>query len=110
MNYPNKKTFMSKEHKLYYNGKLTEAYKFIGYFSNVSKIHYNGDILYNILMENYNTINVNNLICETLHPNNIIAKIYTSNLSEEYKNKIIIINNSIIKKGIKSNKTRFNIF
>jgi len=110
-NYPNRRTYMSKEHKIYYNGKLIEAYKFIGHFDNITKIHYNGDILYNILMEKYDTINVNNLICETLHPNNIIAKLFTSNLSQEYKNKLIIINNSIMKKEYKSNKkSRFNIF
>lgn len=32
-NYPNKKTFISKEHKIYYHGKLIEAYKFIDHFS-----------------------------------------------------------------------------
>jgi hypothetical protein len=108
-NYPCKKTIMSKDHKLYYNGKLTEAYKFIELFPNVTKIQYNGDILYNILMEKHDIINVNNLICETLHPDNIIAKIFTSNLSEEHKNSMIIINNSIMKKNYNSTKKRFNI-
>lgn len=108
-NYPCKKTVMSKDHKLYYNGKLTEAYKFIELFPNVTKIQYNGDILYNILMEKHDIINVNNLICETLHPDNIIAKIFTSNLSEEHKNSMIIINNSIMKKNYNSTKKRFNI-
>jgi hypothetical protein len=60
-------------------------------------------------MKNYSTINVNNLICETLHPNNIIAKIFSGNISDENKNKIIIINNSM-KKINKLNTNRFNIF
>jgi len=108
-NYPNKNTIMSKDHKLYFNGKLTKASEFIGNFDNVIKIHYDGDFLYNILMEKYDTIKVNNLICETLHPDNIIAKIYTTDLSTEYKNKIIIINNSIMEKEDKINKQkRFN--
>ena len=28
-------------------------------------------------MENYSSMVVNNLICETLHPNNLVAKLYT---------------------------------
>jgi hypothetical protein len=107
-NYPNKRTFISKEHKIYHYGKLTEAYKLIDYFSDIKKIYYDEVILYNILMETYSTINVNNLICETLHPNNIIAKIFSSNISDEDKNKIIIINNSIMEKKNKLNTNRLN--
>ena len=109
INYPNKKTIMSQDHKLYFNGKLTEASKFIGSFYNVTKIPYDGNFLYNILMEKYDTVNVNNLICETLHPDNSIAKIFTENLITEYKNKIIVLNNSVIEKEYKINKQkRFN--
>ena len=107
-NYPNKKTLISKEHKIYHYGKLIEAYKLIDYFSDIKKIYYDEVILYNVLMENYSTINVNNLICETLHPNNIIAKIFSSNISNEDKNKIIIINNSIMEKKNKLNSNRLN--
>ena len=48
----------------------------------VYRIHYRGDTLYNVLMEKHDTMMINNLICETLHPDNIMAKIcggkYTS--------------------------------
>lgn len=108
-NYPNKKTFISKEHKIYYHGKLIEAHKFTHHFSDIKKIYYDELILYNILMKNYSTINVNNLICETLHPNNIIAKIFSGNISDENKNRLIIINNST-KKINKLNSNRFSIF
>ena len=47
-------------------------------------------------MEKYDTVNVNNIICETLHPENIIAKLYTSYISEDYKNKITIAINDTI--------------
>ena len=105
INLPNKKTIISKNHKIYYKGKLIEAYKFLGHFKYVSKIDYNGEILYNILMENYDKILVNNLICETLHPNNIIAKLYKTKYSEDYKEKIIfIINSSIRRNDYKSYK------
>jgi hypothetical protein len=56
---------------------MTEAHKFTEMFEGVRKVKYNQEMLYNILMEDYNIINVNNLMCETLHPNNLIAKLYS---------------------------------
>ena len=75
---------------------MTEASHFLKQFKNVSKLEYNGEILYNVLMEKYDKLKVNNLTFETLDPKNIIAKLYTSGFDEEYKNKIIVmINHSI---------------
>jgi hypothetical protein len=37
---------------------------------------YNGEILYNVLMECNERISVNNMIAETLDPNHMIAKLY----------------------------------
>ena len=97
-NYPNAKTAMSKHHKLYYNGKMIETINFLDDFENVKKVKYNGEVLYNILLEKYGKVTVNNMICETLHPENLVAKIYTSNLDVDYKNQIIKeMNNSITK-------------
>jgi hypothetical protein len=98
LNYPIEKTIVSKNHKIYYNGKMKEAYKFLERFDNVSKIKYNQEILYNILMKDYSTVIANNMVCETLHPNNIIAKLYNTNLGEDYKKKMILIMNNSIKK------------
>jgi sugar lactone lactonase YvrE len=96
-NKPNKKTITSKNHKLYYNEKMIKAHHFLGEFENVTEIEYNGEILYNVLMEKYDKLKVNNLTFETLHPKNIIAKLYTSNFDKKYKDKIIVmINNSIM--------------
>lgn len=98
-NYPNKNTIMSKQHKVMYKGQLIKADKFLDVIKNVKKIEYNGEILYNILLENYDTIEVNNLICETLHPDNIIAKLYSTKFNNKYKtNLIVMLNESIIKK------------
>ena len=105
-NYPNKKTIISKEHKILYKGKMIEAYKFFGHFERVQKVNYNQEILYNVLMEKYEKIKVNNIVCETLHPNNIIAKLYNSNYGEEYKNKIIYIMNESINKNDKNSYTK----
>ena len=97
LNYPNEKTMMSRDHKLYYNGKYIEAYKFLDKFDNVNEVEYNNEILYNILMKKYDKIEVNNLICETLHPDNLIAKLYTSTLDINNKNNLIVMmNDSII--------------
>jgi hypothetical protein len=41
----------------------------------VTKVQYNGQVLYNVLMEEHDKMVVNNLICETLHPENYVAKI-----------------------------------
>ena len=99
LNRPNKKTVTSKNHKVYYNGKMTKAHHFIKQFKNVTEIEYNGEILYNVLMDKHDKLKVNNLTFETLDPKNIIAKLYTSNFDEEYKDNIIVmINNSIMQK------------
>ena len=53
------------------------AKDFIGKYENIYKIKNNNQILYNILLKKYYKRIVNNLICETLHPDNTIAKLYT---------------------------------
>ena len=94
-NIPKERTILSQKHKIFYKGKWLYAHLFLNK-KGVRKIVYNGEILYNILMENYDTVIANNLICETLHPNNIIAKIIKNNYTEEYKNNIIILMNKYI--------------
>ena len=96
-NYPSKKTIMTQRHKILYKGELTEAVNFVDNYT-VKKIKNKGNILYNILMETYDTVKVNNLICETLHPNNIISKLYRNYFNDESKTKIIIKMNDFIKK------------
>ena len=75
-NIPSQKTIISKNHKLFYNGKMRMAREFLKDFSNVVKVKYTGAILYNVLLEEPNKMMVNNLICETLHPENGVAKVY----------------------------------
>ena len=76
-NIPSQKTVMTKNHRVFYKGEMIEAKKFIGKVENVKKVNYSGDILYNVLMEKPDKMVVNNLICETLHPENCVAKLYT---------------------------------
>jgi len=106
-NYPSRDTLISKNHKIFYKGKMIKAYKFLNYFELVKKVDYNKEILYNVLMESYEKINVNNIICESLHPNNIIAQLYNNKLDPDSKNKIICKMNEIINKN--DNKSLINI-
>ena len=75
--FPNQKTIISKNHGILYKGEMIKAKNFINKFENVKKVRYTGEILYNVLMEEHNKMMVNNLICETLNPENTIAKLYT---------------------------------
>ena len=84
-NVPSEQTIMSKEHKVFYNNELIEADKFVGKFKNVKKIDYDGKDLYNVLMEKHEKMNVNNMICETLHPENFVARLYNNKLGKIFK-------------------------
>ena len=81
-NIPSQKTFMTHGHEVFYNGKMRKAIDFIKISENVYKTKYRGEVLYNVLMENHETMEVNNLLCETLNPENPIAKMY--NLLKDY--------------------------
>ena len=76
MNIPSEKTIMSLEHKILYNNQLISARNFINENEGIYTVPYKKEILYNVLMDNYERIKVNNLICETLHPKNKVAKLY----------------------------------
>jgi len=77
-NIPSERTIISKNHNIFYKGKMIKARDFVGRIENVTKIKYTGEVLYNVLMEEYEKMVVNNLTVETLHPNNIIAKLYNA--------------------------------
>jgi hypothetical protein len=74
LNYPNRRTIISQAHKLFFKGQLIQSKD----LNNVVKIPYNGEILYNVLLEENGFMKINNLICETLDINNVIAYLYRS--------------------------------
>lgn len=76
-NYPFKDTIMSENHRIFYLGKQIRAKHFVGIVNGVYDIDYNGELLYNVLLENYEYITVNGMKVETLHPRHNIAKMYT---------------------------------
>ena len=85
LNCPTENTRMSQKHRIYHNGEMCEARTFLGKFEKVVKVKYNGEVLYNVLMDNSSLMLVNNLICETLNPNNIIAKLFTRKCRYTYE-------------------------
>jgi hypothetical protein len=97
-NCPNKRTIMSKDHQIFYGGKMTKANKFVGVSNSVHRVKYNGEVLYNVLMENYEKICVNNLICESLHPRNVVSKLYSSCLNKTQKKNFVSALNDLLKK------------
>jgi hypothetical protein len=107
INTPSQKTIISKNHKLCYNGEMRNAKEFIKDFEHVTKVKYTGTILYNVLLEEHDTIMVNNMICETLHPENGVAKVYlalqTLN-SEDRQSLINKINAHALKNKVFSTK------
>jgi len=93
-NVPNKRTYISLNHGIIFNKKLIPAKKFVGRKNGVYFKKYNGEYLYNVLMEKHMGMLVNGMKVETLDPTNIVAKLYTKNYSHEQKEKIILqINN-----------------
>ena len=109
LNRPCADTIMTKEHKVMYKGKMVQAYKFLNISSEVKRVKYSGETVYNVLQEQYGTMIVNNLICETLHPDNLIAKIYRNRFTDEYNDRVIyIMNDSLEKRKYYEYKTIIN--
>ena len=98
-NAPNVITTISPNHKIFYSGKMICAKNLVDKVKGVNKINYNNEIMYNILLETHDKMIVNNLISETLSPDNIVALIYTSKLNQKNKNNIIVELNKAIKKN-----------
>jgi hypothetical protein len=74
-NVPSAQIQISKEHKVFYKGKMVKANDLVEVCEGVTRIPYNGETLYNVLMEKHDNMMINNVICETLDPKNIMAKI-----------------------------------
>ena len=76
-NIPNRDTITTCCHCILYKDKMERAVLISHKCDDVELIDYDNRILYNILMENHEKISANNMIAETLHPLNKIAKMYS---------------------------------
>ena len=88
-NIPSQTTEISKEHTVFYKGEMVKAKDLVDMCEGAVKIPYNGATLFNVLLKNHDKMMVNNLICETLHPNNIMAKICGGKFNTCEKNRLI---------------------
>ena len=75
-NIPSQKTIMTQNHELLFKKQMIKAKELLNKVENVYKIKYTGEVLYNILLEEHDKMIVNNLICETLSPDNNILDFY----------------------------------
>lgn len=87
-NIPCATTQISKNHKVFYKGKMIKANDLLTLCKGISKIPYKGETLYNVLMDQHETMMINNLICETLHPENVMAKICGGKYNTNEQNKL----------------------
>ena len=78
-------TRISNHHRVFYKGKMVKASDLTNMCEGVIKSPYNGETLYNVVMKKHDKMMVNNLICETLHPNNAMARICAGNYTHREK-------------------------
>ena len=90
-NIPSKETIMTQNHAIFYKGEMRKAKEFLYSSDNVKKIKYTGELLYNVLLETHDKMIVNNLICETLNPENPVARLYhcLNSIKPEDRNLVI---------------------
>ena len=103
-NMPSEKTTITKEHKILFEGHYKSAEKFLKQSNKVKKVKYNGELLYNVLLENHGSMQVNNLVCETLHPDNLIAKLYNNYTEAERPDLVCQLNVSLLERNVKKYK------
>jgi len=72
---PTNTTYITANHMIYHNGLPRPAISFVNN-TTITKVPYNNELLYNIVMEQHDTMIINGLLCETLDPENSIAKLY----------------------------------
>ena len=95
MNYPNKTTYISQNHHIFYKGHMIQSKEFVNVLDKVTLVPYNGEVLYNVLLKEHEKMQVNNLIVETLHPRHKVALLYCvlNEINVSHHHKLITIFN-----------------
>ena len=110
-NIPSDTVIVSKNHKIELDGVMTLAIDIFKKKKNnkIYLINKPYEILYNILLEKLSWVNINNLICETLNPNEYNAKMFSnqSKYLPEQREEIINLINKDSKK-IKNKMLEFD--
>ena len=83
-NVPCERTVMSGNHKVVVGGQMKMARDILKAHSmsfgrkmnSITAVRYDGQPMFNVLMEDYNVILVNNMVCETLDPDNKVADLH----------------------------------
>ncbi len=99
-NVPSQTTHISKNHKVFFEGQMVKARDLVDVCEHVHFIPYNGEILYNVLLKKDGKMMINNLICETLSPTNIMALISKISDRTEKNEKIRKITSIINKNDV----------
>jgi len=86
-NVPNKDTVISVWHKILHKGVIREAQDIQG----VLPLPYEGQPLYNILMEKYELVRIHNMVVETLLPTHAVAKLYHNIMKKSIRQKTITL-------------------
>ena len=111
-NIPCQDTITSMNHSFFYQGKMNKAKDLVNVIKDVEFIKYDGCVLYNVLLEKHDKMIVNNLIAETLHPENRIAKIFNhfaeNNFSIEGENDLLLYADKLYSEKIKLFTNRKN--
>jgi hypothetical protein len=94
-NVPNLDTEITHSHKVVYNGNLVCAGKLVGVVHGIHLIPYDGNPVYNIVLEDDGIMVVHNMLCETLSPTNLLNSInlYVSTLFANEANRFICEHN-----------------
>lgn len=82
---PNRRTLISKEHKVMCDHKMVSAEYLAEYIPTIHKVCYGREKLYNVLLREHSTMHVHNLKVETLHPENVLAKLYMGHYSPQQR-------------------------
>jgi uncharacterized delta-60 repeat protein len=108
-NKPTQQTLISMNHGIIYDNRLIPAKRFVGKLRGVYYKKYNGEFLYNVLMEKHYTMFVNGIKVETLYPKSMVAKLYSTTTSDSEKTAIISeINNRSSNKNNEYHKPQNN--
>ena len=104
-NQPNKKTLVAPFHRFLVDSTLKMAVELVNN-DTIYLVKYKEQPLYNILLEKLGTMEVNNVIVETLNPNSLVAKLFDGSLSTKQLSKLVKSFNAYHKNlKIKPNKT-----